>query len=285
MEAVDTLWHVAFGVAYRILGAPWQAEDVAQITLEKWLALPPGTADKPASYIARIAANTALNTLRADDALARKHQKFGLPMPVSVQPLDAAEARIDLSYGVSALLLRLPAHMRAVFILRSAFDLSFDEIAQALDRSSEACRQGYSRARKRLTEHNSTPPAPLADKVQLERLISLIQNGQPDQLAKYLAQDVAFESDGGTSGPAFGQTIEGHARIAQFLVVSPVLLGDTLTADFGQSASGTYFTLHHRGILQLVGLAQISNAQITRIFAVTDREKLDKFAQQSRMSL
>lgn len=276
MDNVDQLWHVAFGVAYRILGMPWQAEDVAQATMEKWHLLSRDKVENPESYVGRMAANISLNTIRGDERLEKKHQKFGLPMPVSTQAQSALDARIDLSYGVSALLLRLPAQMRAVFILRNAFELSFDDIGQALHRSAGACRQAHSRARRLLEEFEHSSSEPFADQAQLERLVDLIQQGKPEVLAQYLARDIAFESDGGETAPAFGQIISGRERIAQFLTVSPVLLGAPLTVNYITSPSGTYFTLSHEGELKLVGLAQFSQGKVVRIFAISDTEKLER---------
>ena len=169
--------------------------------------------------------------------------------------------------------------MRAVFILRSAFDLSFSEIGQAIERSAVACRQAHSRAKRMLAEYDQDLNSEPADRAQLEQLIALIQNGEPDKLAKYLAQDIALESDGGTTAPAFGQTIRGRDRIAKFLCVSPALLGLNLKVEFHGSEPGIFFTLHNEGMLKLVTLASSSNNRIVRIFAVSDRDKLEKFGQ------
>lgn len=127
---MNDLWHVAFAVGYRILGQPWQAEDIEQSTIERWLQSGPPDAVDPAAYVARIAANLSLNKIRDDKRLSAKHEKFGLPLPVS--PDQRADARLDLSYGVATLLMTLPPLMRAVFILRTAFDLPFSEIGDAL---------------------------------------------------------------------------------------------------------------------------------------------------------
>ena len=278
MKAHDDLWHVAFSVAYRILGLPWQAEDVAQSTMEKWITLPTETASSPVAYVAKMAANYALNTIRSEIRLREKHKNFGLPMPVAEDYQKPVDARIDLSYAVTTILLRLPATMRAVYILRTAFEMSFAEIGSALGRTPAACRQAYSRSNRAMLAAGQTANAKSANREQLEMLIALIQLGDPDRLAQYMARDIAFENDGGTTGPAFGSLIDGRDRIAKFLSVSSVLLGQNLKASFHHSSSGDFFCLHENGELKLFAFAQFALNKCTRLFAVSDHAKLSKFA-------
>ena len=263
MKAHDDLWHVAFSVAYRILGLPWQAEDVAQSTMEKWITLPTETASSPVAYVAKMAANYALNTIRSEIRLREKHKNFGLPMPVAEDYQKPVDARIDLSYAVTTILLRLPATMRAVYILRTAFEMSFAEIGSALGRTPAACRQAYSRSNRAMLAAGQTANAKSANREQLDQ---------------YMARDIAFENDGGTTGPAFGSLIDGRDRIAKFLSVSSVLLGQNLKASFHHSSSGDFFCLHENGELKLFAFAQFALNKCTRLFAVSDHAKLSKFA-------
>ncbi len=277
MPSPDQLWHIAFGVAYRILGVPWQAEDAAQSTMERWLGVSHDAVKSPSSFIARMAANQALNMIRSDTRLREKHRDFGLPMPVPEMSHDAIDARIDLSFALTATLMKLPAMMRAVFILRTAFDMPFAEIGEGLDRSTVACRQAFSRANRILTSHETADKPAAANLGQLQTLIGLIQAGDPKALARHMARDIAFESDGGETGPAFGQTIVGANRIAQFLSVSSVLLGQKLDVGFHHSPSGYFFSLSEADKLKLVGLAEFGAAGCTRIFAISDTDKLARF--------
>ncbi|MGH1423994.1 MAG: sigma factor-like helix-turn-helix DNA-binding protein [Pseudooceanicola sp.] len=275
-ESTNLLWHTAFGVAYRILGLPWQAEDVAQSTIERWISASRAHVTQPEAFVARIAANLALNLIRSERRLATKHEAFGLPVPMPVSADKVVETRIDLSYALSARLLQLPPVMRAVFVLRSAFDMGFDEIAGALEKSPAACRQSFSRARRRLdaTEGKGQP----ANQEMLAQLVACIEKGDEAGLIALMAQDIALESDGGASAPAFAKVVDGRDRLAKFLVVSPTIFGGGLKPFYGRSVSGDFLVLKKDGAVRLVVLASTSKKGVNRLFALSDPEKLERFS-------
>lgn len=270
----QALWRTAFGVAYRILGQPWQAEDIAQLSMEKILGQPRAEIANHAAYIARISANLALNHIKSDNRLRAKHEAFGLPMPLAATPQLEADARLDLSYCVTVLMLRLPPMMRAVFLLRTGFDLSFAEIAAGLNGSEAACRQAHSRAARRLAQAPDEAAQIPADRAMLARLVAHIQAGDVDALAEALSQDIVLNSDGGDSAPAFGKPISGRDRIARFLIASPTLIGAVLDPQFVSSASGDYLEVTHDGDLRLVVLARHGPHGIGTLYTLSDPDKL-----------
>lgn len=271
-DEADLLWHTAFGVAYRILGLPWQAEDVAQLTLERWVSTDHKDVTLPAAFVARISANIALNLIRSEKRISEKHKAFGLPLPVMDD--HRVETRIDLSYAMSAWVMHLPPFMRAVFVLRSAFDLKFEDIADALGKSSAACRQSFSRARRKLAETEINGRS--ADQETLVELVTCIQQGDEAGLIALMSRDIALESDGGASAPAFGKIVDSRERLARFLVVSPRIFGDGLVPVFVQSHSGDFVLLRQNGHVRLMLLASSSEEGIHRLFAVSDPEKLER---------
>lgn len=273
----DALWHAAFGVAYRILGLPWQAEDVAQSAMERWLSEARDGVRQPEAFIARISANLALNYIRSEARLIQKHEAFGLPIPVPNSAPYLTETRVDLSYALSARLMHLPPLMRAVFVLRGAFDMPFEEISQALNKSPAACRQAHSRARRRLAALAPDVEPVSAEQDVLEKLVTLIGAGDEAELASLLAEDIVLESDGGASAPAFGKAIDGRARIAKFLIVSPTIFGGQLLVSFKYSASGYYMVLHQGEEVRLIVLVDVLESEIVRLFAISDPEKLRGF--------
>lgn len=270
----DVLWHTAFGVAHRILGLPWQAEDVAQSTMERWISKGPDDVRHPEAFIARISANLALNYIRSEARLSRKHDAFGLPIPLPEYSPVPVETRIDLSYALAARLMHLPPLMRAVFVLRSAFDMPFEDISQALDNSSATCRQAHSRAHRRLAALTTNARPISGDQHVLKKLVSLIEAGDEAELAAVLAADIVLESDGGANAPAFGKAINGRDRIAKFLVVSPTIFGGELAASYRRSASGDFVLLHQGKDIRLVVLVEMIGKEIFRIFAISDPDKL-----------
>jgi RNA polymerase sigma-70 factor (ECF subfamily) len=142
------------GLAYRMLGSRADAEDVVQ---EAWLRWSSATGvDNPAAWLRTVVTRLCLDELRS--ARVRRESYVGpwLPEPVhtadgALGPLDTAELRDSLSLGFLHLLDRLSTSERAVFVLREAFALPYDEVAEAVGRSVEACRQLQARARAKLT--------------------------------------------------------------------------------------------------------------------------------------
>jgi RNA polymerase sigma-70 factor (ECF subfamily) len=144
-----------FNVCYRLLGERTTAEDMAQeafIRAHSRL----GTFDvsRPfGPWMRRVAANVCLNhlerpalpSLPLDDEVA---QTAGA---ASEDPAAAAEAA-QTTQAVRAAILALPPRYRAVIELRHFQELSYDEIASALDRPLSDVKSDLFRARKLLAQ-------------------------------------------------------------------------------------------------------------------------------------
>ena len=142
-----------FTVAYEMLGSAADAEDVVQETWLRWADIGDAARDEvrdPRAYLVRIVTRQALNRLRT---LARRREDYvgeWLPEPLLTSP-DVAED-VELAESVSIAMLTVletlgPAE-RAVFVLREVFDVPYDEIAEAVGKSSAAVRQIAHRARR-----------------------------------------------------------------------------------------------------------------------------------------
>ena len=105
-------------------------------------------------WICRIAANLAINHVRSPEAREEELDEQALATrsaPASDGPLGAMlekEAQAVLQDAV----LQLSAEQRAVFVLRTFEDLSYKEIADALDLSVGTVMSRLSRAREKLRE-------------------------------------------------------------------------------------------------------------------------------------
>ena len=102
------------------------------------------------AYLVRITTRLSLNRMRT---LARRRESYvgpWLPEPLLTSP-DVAED-VELADSVSTAMLlvleTLTPTERAVFVLREVFDLPYDEIAAAVDKSPAAVRQIAHRARE-----------------------------------------------------------------------------------------------------------------------------------------
>jgi RNA polymerase sigma-70 factor (ECF subfamily) len=139
-------------VAVRIVRRPDVADDVAQEAfLRGYQAIGRFENGRPfGPWIARIAANLALNHLRSPRAREQELPEGHLETPSSEPgPLDGLLDR-EAGSVLDGALQALPAEQRAVFVLRVFEELSYQEIADALEISAGTVMSRLSRAREKL---------------------------------------------------------------------------------------------------------------------------------------
>jgi RNA polymerase sigma factor (sigma-70 family) len=168
-----------FTVAYEMLGSVADAEDVVQETWLRWAALVEAERYEvrdPRAYLVRIVTRLGLNRLRT---LARKREEYvgeWLPEPVLTSP-DVALAE-SVSVAMLAVLETLLPTERAVFVLREVFDVPYDEIAEALDKSPVAVRQIATRARKHVAARRLRVAVSRTEQQQVvERFLAALTTG------------------------------------------------------------------------------------------------------------
>src|SRR5919199_3089880 len=139
-------------IAYRLLGATDEAEDVVQETFLRWQAADVHRVKVPEAWLTKVLPNLCLNELTS--ARARRETYVGrwLPEPLlagdpMLGPAETAEQRESVSYAVLTLMERLSPNERAVYVLREAFDYPHREIAEILDITEAASQQVFHRAK------------------------------------------------------------------------------------------------------------------------------------------
>jgi RNA polymerase sigma-70 factor (ECF subfamily) len=212
------------GVAYRMLGTVGEAEDVAQ---EAMLRLHDASrrgeqVDSPAAWLTAVTTRLAIDQLRS--ARVRREAYVGpwLPEPLVADPEPGAAERVELdetvSMGFLRLLERLGPVERAVFVLREAFAYGYDEIAEIVGRSEEACRQMLSRARRRIAEERPRFEASHERREELAgRFLDAARGGDIGELVALLAADATFVGDGGGKATALPEPLHGGERIARLI--------------------------------------------------------------------
>ncbi|HTE59039.1 MAG TPA: RNA polymerase sigma-70 factor [Solirubrobacteraceae bacterium] len=212
-----------FTVAYGMLGSAADAEDVVQETWLRWADIGDAARDEvrdPRAYLVQMVSRQALNRLRT---LARQREDYvgeWLPEPLLTSP-DVAED-VELAESVSIAMLTVletlgPAE-RAVFVLREVFDVPYDQIAEAVGKSSEAVRQIAHRARGHVTARRPRMEVSRTEQQRVvERFLAAVTTGDVQGLMDVLAPDVVLVADGGGLAPAVRRPIEGMERVAAFL--------------------------------------------------------------------
>ncbi len=218
------------GLAYRITGSRIDAEDIVQEAWERARRADADAIDRPGAWLTTVVSRLALDHLRA--AQRRRETYIGpwLPEPVvtglgapsaaspGADPSDVAELAESLTFGFLRLLEALTPVERAVFVLADVFGVPFPEIARAVDRTPDACRQIASRARRRVRDDGRSHLAPPdADRVADDLALALT-SGEMDRVLALLAPDVVLVSDGGADQHAARRPVVGPDRVARLLV-------------------------------------------------------------------
>jgi RNA polymerase sigma-70 factor (ECF subfamily) len=220
-EEFEELRPLLFAIAYRILASVSEAEDAVQ---ETWLRYA-GSRTEPTStkaFLAAVVTRISIDVLRS--ARVRREQYVGewFPEPLLDDPYEdparAAELADSVSMAALLLLERLSPLERAVFVLREVFGFGFAEVASAVDRSEEACRQLAVRARRHMSEGRPRFEADRNEREALAaRFFEALQEGDVDGLRELLAADVQMIGDGGGKAPQWARSIVGADKLARLL--------------------------------------------------------------------
>ncbi|GGM57411.1 RNA polymerase sigma24 factor [Micromonospora sonchi] len=273
-----------FTVAYEMLGSVADAEDVVQETWLRWAALVDderGQVRNSRAYLVRIVTRLCLNRLRT---LARQREEYvgeWLPEPLLTSP-DVAED-VELAESVSIAMLAvletlLPTE-RAVFVLREVFDVPYDEIAQALDKSSAAVRQIATRARKHVAARRPRMSVSRTEQQQVvERFLAALTTGDVPGLLEVLAPDVLVVGDGGGLAPAIPKPVRGAAKLApvmaRFAEVAPEARAFIVDLNGGIAAR-----IDPGGENDTAVSFVIDDGRITEIYAIRNPHKLERLGE------
>ena len=217
------------GLAYRMLGSMAEAEDAVQEAYLRWHRVDRADVQDPRAFLMTTITRICLDVLKS--ARMRREEYVGpwLPDPVTDMAALAPDAQTELAEDLSVALLlaldRLSPLERAAFLLHDVFDYSFAQVADALGRNQDACRQLASRARTRVRE--ARPAGGIPTRVSssldpkhaelLSAFISASRSGDIAALTRLLASDARLVADGGGKVPAALNVIEGAGRVAAFL--------------------------------------------------------------------
>jgi len=210
-----------FGLAYRMLGSVAEAEDIVQEAWVRWQRTDRSVVRNPAGFLTTVTTRLALNT--AESARVRREQYVGpwLPEPVdtSADPSLGAEKAEALETAVLMLLEKVRPDQRAAYVLREAFDYSYDEVADILDTSAANARQLVSRAKKSVQSDRKEPVDPARHRTLLEAFVAAARNGDVKRLEQVLSAEVVSTTDGAGIAPrAARRPVIGRDNVARFIV-------------------------------------------------------------------
>jgi RNA polymerase sigma-70 factor (TIGR02957 family) len=290
VESLEAYRPLLFSIAYRMLGSATDAEDIAQEAFVRYAAVTMRDGEaavrSPKALLTTITTRLCLDELKS--ARVRRERYVGpwLPEPVMTEdgplsPLETVEQRESISLGFLALLERLSPAERAVFVLREAFDYAYDEIASALGRTAQTCRQLHHRASRHLAEARPRfQSVPEAHRLLVEQFVAAANGGDVRALEGLLATDAVLISDGGGKAAAALNPIHGFDRIIRFLVgIGTKAPADTRTVLVEVNGELAFLTLVGDQPIA-VSAVELVDGRIQTIRAVVNPDKLAYFARQ-----
>jgi RNA polymerase sigma-70 factor (TIGR02957 family) len=276
-----------FTVAYEMLGSAVDAEDVVQETWLKWAGVDQAEVRDPRAFLVRIVTRKALDRLRA---VARRREEYvgqWLPEPLLTSPDVAEDAELADSLSMAMLLVleTLTPTERAVFVLREVFDLGYDELAEAVDKSPAAVRQIAHRARMHVAERRPRGVISAAEtRGALEAFQRAIETGDLQGLVDILAPDVVALSDGGGIKQALPRPIVGADKVARLLAAGLAALGAGMSAELAQVNGWPALIVRLDMELDSVVAMRVEDGLISGIYTVRNPEKLSRILQEAAVS-
>ena len=275
-----------FTVAYEMLGSAADAEDVVQETWLRWAGTERSEVRDPRAYLVRAVTRQALNRMRT---LARRREDYvgeWLPEPLQTSPdvADDVELAESVSMAMLTVLETLTPVERAVFVLREVFELSYDEIATAVDKSAAAVRQVAHRAREHVAARRPRMVVdPSEQRRVVERFLAAMAGGDMHDLMEVLAPDVVVVTDGGGHVPAALHPVVGAAKVGNFLSRFAGLAPDAVvdTVWLNGMLGGRIVTA---GELDTAISFVVDGGRITRIYAVRNPHKLSRLEERAELT-
>lgn len=286
-EAFVAHRNLLFTVAYEMLGSAADAEDVLQETWLRWGRVDLAQVRDPRAYLVRTTTRQALNRLRTTRRRKEAYVGSWLPEPLLTAP-DVAED-VELAESVSMALLlvleTLSPTERAAFVLRDAFDVSYDEIAAAVDKSPAAVRQIVHRARQHVAARRPrVSVTPGETRAALESFRRAVQTGDPQALLDVLAPEVVLVADGGGHKQAALRPVTGADKVARLLFGGLSRTTGTLAADLTVINGNPALLLRLDGELDGILAAHVEDGRIVGLYYVRNPEKLSRVESETPLS-
>ncbi|HEX4340762.1 MAG TPA: sigma-70 family RNA polymerase sigma factor [Polyangiaceae bacterium] len=222
-------------VAYRMLGSHAEAEDAVQ---ESWVRLSGADAaeiENLAGWLTTVVGRICLNALRS--RATRRESSLDAAPAASLVTTDGTDPEKEtlLNDAVAAALLvvlgTLEPSERLAFVLHDLFDVSFDEIAAIVGRSSAAARQLASRGRRRV-RGTSVPADELGRQhAVVEAFLAASRRGDFDALVALLAPDIVLNADDAAIARGASASLRGAAAVANSSLVHRARLARVALVD------------------------------------------------------
>jgi len=269
----DPLRPTLVRIAYRMLGSVADAEDVVQDAFLRWLATDRAAVRVPEAFLRRVVTRLCLDQLKS-----ARHSRETYIGPWLPEPIVADEEEVDdVTLPLMLALERLSPLERAAFLLHDVFGVSFDEIAETVDRDPAACRQLASRARTHVRAARPRFDMPRERGMEIaEAFFAASRSDDMTALGALLAADVTLHADGGGKVSAaarpligFDEVLKVQTGLARYFAEH---MSRVIRYGFINGLPG-FVTMEHGGTLQTTALA-IEDGKVVAIYVMRNPDKL-----------
>ncbi|MFY1593794.1 RNA polymerase sigma-70 factor [Micromonospora sp. WMMD737] len=280
--------NLLFTVAYEMLGSAADAEDVLQETWLRWVRVDMDQVRDGRAYLVRITTRQSLNRLRAMKRRREAYVGPWLPEPLLTAPDVALDVELAESVSMALMLVleTLSPTERAVFVLREAFEVGYDEIAAAVGRSPAAVRQIAHRARQHVDARRPRRVvSPSEARAALESFRRAIETRDLRGLLDVLAPEVVLVSDGGGVMQAALRPVTGAQKVARMFLGGLRRLDGLLTSGPTAVNGNPALLVRLDGEIDGVLALRVEDARITGLYYVRNPEKLTRIRSATPLTL
>ncbi|MDR7071495.1 RNA polymerase sigma-70 factor [Fictibacillus barbaricus] len=269
-----------FSLAYRMLGSVQDAEDIVQEVYITMNEKSVQNVQNVKAYLCKIVTNRCIDELKSARKKRETYVGPWLPEPIVNEKLESDPAnkyvmKESISTAYLLLLEQLSETERAVFLLREVLQYNYEDIADAVGKTSANCRQIFLRAKNALGAHPEYHKRPSEKAVTItEQFVSAITSGDVSTLLRLLAVDAKLLSDGGGKTKAALLPILGAERIARFCMGVMSKTTQKITYTLQQVNGGPGMLIYMDGRLYGVISFNVQNEQIQDLYFIVNPEKL-----------
>ncbi len=287
-EAFVAHRNLLFTIAYEILGSAVDAEDVLQETWLRWVEVDLPQVRDPRAYLVRITTRQSLNRLRTLQRRREAYVGAWLPEPMLTTPDVAEDLELAESVSMAMMLIleTLSPTERAVFVLREAFAVGYDEIAAAVGKSPAAVRQISHRARQHVEARRPREVVyPGQARSALASFQRALETGDLQALLDVLAPEVVLVADGGGVKQAALRPITGADKVIRLLLGGMGRAGGVLTAGPTVVNGSPALLVRLDGELDGILAARVADTQIVGLYYVRNPAKLSRVESATALTL
>jgi len=265
-----------FGIAYRMLGTAAEAEDIVQEVWLRWQSTDRSIVRDATAFLVTTTVRLAIS--HAQSARSRRETYIGpwLPEPIdtSADPTLGAERGEALELAVLILLEKLSPNERAAYVLREAFDYSYQAIANILQLAEANARQLVARARKHVADERRAQVSTSEHRRFLDAFLSAAQSGDITALKQIFTEDVVSITDGGGIVGAARVPVLGRERVAKFITGFPSRFWENATFSWIQVNGQSSVLIMRDGVIIALAVVDASPQGIGQIMWVMNPAKL-----------